>query len=138
MTSIHFGRSHAGGAIEPCVATSEVTVTSAQRDASIVLRNNAIVLKNNIPQSILAVSAEVKLGLTSPEQFNAIKAAMARAHKADRAGNRSACEQALADLKRLLRSAGTQTDDAQRWCGIGCWHEAADPKCPLYVRSRGL
>jgi hypothetical protein len=59
-------------------------------------------------------AAEVKLGLTSTEQFKAIKSAMARARKADRAGNGSACEQALADVKRLLGSAGTQTNDAQR------------------------
>ena len=64
------------------------------------------------PGSIAA--AELKLGLISPEQFNAVKAAMSRAREADGAGNRSACEQALADVKRLLDSASAQTNDARR------------------------
>jgi hypothetical protein len=64
------------------------------------------------PSSIAA--AQATRGQTSPEQFDAVKAAMARAREADGAGNQSACEQALADAKRLLDSAGTQTDDARR------------------------
>ena len=56
-------------------------------------------------------STSAAAGLTSPEQFKAVNSAMARARKADRAGNRSACEQALADVERLLSSGGTQTDD---------------------------
>jgi hypothetical protein len=39
---------------------------------------------------------------------------MSRAREADGAGNRSACEQALADVKRLLDSASAQTNDARR------------------------
>ena len=62
------------------------------------------------PSSIAA--AEAELGRT---QFNAVKEGpMARALEADSAGDRSACKQALAEVKRLLDSAGTQTDDAQR------------------------
>ena len=64
------------------------------------------------PSSIVA--AEAELGQISPEEFNAVNAAMARALDADGAGDRSACQQALADAKRLLGSAGTQTDNAQR------------------------
>ena len=48
----------------------------------------------------------------SPEEFNAVKSAVALALQADAVGDQSACEQALADPKRLLGSAGTQTDDA--------------------------
>jgi hypothetical protein len=59
-------------------------------------------------------AAEAELGEISPEALNAVNAAMARAVEADGAGDRSACEQALADAKRLLGSAGTQTDDVQR------------------------
>jgi hypothetical protein len=60
------------------------------------------------PSSIAA--AEAEHGQISPEEFNAMNAAMARAHEADAAGDRSACEKALADVKRLLGSAGTQTE----------------------------
>ena len=59
------------------------------------------------PSSIAA--AEAEHGQLSPEEFTAVNAAMAQALKADGAGDRSACEQALADAKRLLGSAGTQT-----------------------------
>jgi hypothetical protein len=46
--------------------------------------------------------AEVKLGDASPEQAKAVEAAMAEARKADGAGDRSACERALADAQRAL------------------------------------
>ena len=59
-------------------------------------------------------AAEVAGGQTSPEQYNAVKAAIARAIEADSAGNQSACEQALADAKRAMGLAGPQTDDARR------------------------
>ena len=59
------------------------------------------------PSSIAA--AEAEHGQLSPEEFTAVNAAMAQALKADGAGDRSACEQALADAKQLLGSAGTQT-----------------------------
>ena len=59
------------------------------------------------PSSIAA--AEAEHGQLSPEEFTAVNAAMAQALKADGAGDRSACEQALADARRLLGSAGTQT-----------------------------
>ena len=64
------------------------------------------------PQSISR--AEVGLGEISPEQFDAVLASMTRARKADGSGDQSACEQALADVKRLLGSTGTQTDGARR------------------------
>jgi hypothetical protein len=54
------------------------------------------------PNSIAA--AEVKLGETSPEVLNAVETAMARAVDADAAGDQSACEQALADAKRIIGS----------------------------------
>jgi hypothetical protein len=64
------------------------------------------------PSSIAA--AEAQHGQLSPAEFNAVNAAMARALEADGAGDRSTCEQALADAKRLLGSAGTQTNDTVR------------------------
>jgi hypothetical protein len=52
------------------------------------------------PDSIAA--AEAKLGEISPESVQAIEAGMARARDADRAGDQSTCEQALADVQRIL------------------------------------
>src|SRR5215813_4109160 len=51
------------------------------------------------PGSVAA--AESKLGELSPATVDATKAAMARAREADRAGDQSACEQALAEAHRL-------------------------------------
>jgi GTP cyclohydrolase FolE2 len=47
--------------------------------------------------------AEVKLGVASPEKVKAIDEAMVRAIEADRKGDRSGCERALADARRVLR-----------------------------------
>ena len=52
------------------------------------------------PDSI--AEAEVKLGVVSGQETKTIDAAMARARKADRAGDRSACDQALAEARRAL------------------------------------
>ena len=52
------------------------------------------------PGSIAA--AEVNLGDISPEKIQAVEALMARAREADRAGDQSACEQALAEVQRVF------------------------------------
>ena len=52
------------------------------------------------PDSI--AESEVKLGVVSEQATKAIGAAMARARQADRDGNQSACDQALADARRAL------------------------------------
>jgi len=52
------------------------------------------------PGSIAA--AESRLGDVPPEKVGAVVAAMTRAREADRAGDQSACEQALADVQRAL------------------------------------
>jgi hypothetical protein len=52
------------------------------------------------PGSIAA--AEARLGDVPPEKLRAVVAAMIRAREADRAGDQSACEQALAEVQRAL------------------------------------
>ena len=52
------------------------------------------------PGSIAA--AESKLGEVSSDQVKAVEAAMARARKADLANDKSACEQALAEVQRAI------------------------------------
>ena len=52
------------------------------------------------PGSIAAT--EVNLGDISPEKVQAVEALMTRAREADRAGDQAACEQALAEVQRIL------------------------------------
>jgi hypothetical protein len=52
------------------------------------------------PGSIAA--AEARLGDLPPQRMEAVAAAMARAREADRAGDQSACDHALADVRRVL------------------------------------
>ena len=52
------------------------------------------------PGSIAA--AESKLDELSSDTGEAVKAAMARARKTDLANDKSACEQALADVQRAI------------------------------------
>jgi hypothetical protein len=52
------------------------------------------------PGSIAAV--EERLGEVSPQRAAAVAQAMARARAADSAGDKSACEQALADIQRAI------------------------------------
>ena len=52
------------------------------------------------PRSIAA--AEAQLGELAPEKIDAARQAMVRARAADAAGDKTACEEALADAKRTL------------------------------------
>jgi hypothetical protein len=52
------------------------------------------------PESIAA--AEANLGDVSPEKVQEAEAFMTRARDADRAGDRSTCEQALAEAQRVI------------------------------------
>jgi len=65
------------------------------------------------PTESSMAAAEVETGQLSPEESTAVKQAIVRAREADGAGDKSACEQALADVKRLLGSPGSQTDDVR-------------------------
>ena len=47
-------------------------------------------------------AAVTGLGAVPPQQAEAVVAGMARAREADRAGDQSACEQALTDVRRAL------------------------------------
>jgi hypothetical protein len=60
----------------------------------------ALMHRQPTPGSIAA--AESRLGEISPQTIEAVAAAMARAREADRAGDKGACEQALADVKDAI------------------------------------
>jgi hypothetical protein len=52
------------------------------------------------PRSMLTV--EERMGEISPQTVHAVEESMARARAADGAGDKTACEQALADVQRFL------------------------------------
>ena len=52
------------------------------------------------PKSI--AEAEIKLGDISAQKAQAVRGAMARARKADLAGDKAGCEQALADANKAM------------------------------------
>jgi hypothetical protein len=60
----------------------------------------ALVHRQPTPGSIAA--AESRLGEVLPGTVEAVATALARAREADRAGDKSACEQALADVQRAI------------------------------------
>jgi hypothetical protein len=60
----------------------------------------ALMHRQPTPGSIAA--AESRLGETSTAMPDAVTTAMARAREADRAGDKAACEQALADVERTM------------------------------------
>jgi hypothetical protein len=62
--------------------------------------SGALLHRQPTPGSIAA--AESRLGEMSAATVAAIAAGMARAREADRAGDQSACEQALTDVQRLI------------------------------------
>jgi hypothetical protein len=95
---------HAG----PC--SHEIDRVQAQVDARLEAKAGAgpiasespgaLAHRQPTPDSIAA--AESRLGELPPQKAEAIAAAMARARDADRAGDQSACEQALADVQRAI------------------------------------
>ena len=100
----------------PC--SPEITQVQEQIDASMHAKASGVVTApestaakmHHQPTASSMAAAEVEAGQLSPEESTAVKAAITRAREADGAGDKSACEQALADVKRLLGSAGTQTE----------------------------
>jgi len=62
--------------------------------------SNALLHRQPTPNSMAA--AEVAHGKISPEKAKVVRAAMARARKADQAGDKATCEQALAEVQRTI------------------------------------
>jgi hypothetical protein len=60
----------------------------------------ALMHRQPTPSSV--ATAEEKLGELSPEKMGAIRAAMAHAREADAAGDKAACERALAEAQALI------------------------------------
>jgi hypothetical protein len=62
--------------------------------------SNALLHRQPTPSSMAA--AEIAHGKISPEKAEVVRAAMARARKADQAGDKATCEQALAEVQRSI------------------------------------
>jgi hypothetical protein len=62
--------------------------------------SNALLHHQPTPRSMAAT--ELRLGEISPEKAKIIREAMARARDADQAGDKTACEQALAEIQRMI------------------------------------
>jgi hypothetical protein len=92
----------------PC--TQQIAQVQAQVDAK--LRANAVAgptapespaaLRSHQPTPQSIAEAESKLGVISQELTTAVTTGMARAREADRAGDQSACEEALAAVRHAL------------------------------------
>ena len=82
------------------------------------------------PRSIAA--AEEKLGEVSAETVAAVRQAMLRARAADSAGDKNACEQALADVATCDRSLDAALNGVQ--VAMSDWHKADMPSCTARVR----
>jgi hypothetical protein len=92
----------------PCSA--EIDRMQARIDAKLeakaaagpIWRESAEATMNRQPTPGSIAAAEARLGELSPQTVEIVKAAMARAREADRAGNQGACEQALAEVQRAI------------------------------------
>jgi hypothetical protein len=92
----------------PCA--HEIDRMQAQVDARLeakaaagpAARESTAATMNRQPTPESMAAAEARLGEVSPQKIEAVAAAMARARQADGAGDKSACEQALADVQRAI------------------------------------
>ena len=92
----------------PCA--HEIDRMQAQVDARLeakaaagpAARESTAATMNRQPTPESMAAAEARLGEVSPQKMEAVAAAMARARAADAAGDKSACEQALADAQRAI------------------------------------
>jgi hypothetical protein len=92
----------------PC--SHEIDRVQAQVDARLeakaaagpAARESTAATMNRQPTPGSIAAAEERLGEVSPQKVEAVAAAMARAREADSAGDKSACEQALADAQRAI------------------------------------
>jgi hypothetical protein len=74
----------------------------AKAAAGPAARESTAATMNRQPTPGSIAAAEARLGEVSPQTIEAVAAAMARARQADSAGDKSACEQALADVQRAI------------------------------------
>ena len=74
----------------------------AKAAAGPAARESTAATMNRQPTPGSIAAAEARLGEVSPQTVEAVAAAMARARKADSADDQSACEQALAEVRRAL------------------------------------
>jgi hypothetical protein len=74
----------------------------AQAAAGRYARESTVATMHRQPTPGSIATAESKLGEVSPEKVQAVEALLTRAREADRVGDQSACEQALAEVQRVF------------------------------------
>jgi hypothetical protein len=77
-------------------------ILEAQAGAGPSARESAAATMHRQPTPDSIAAAESKLGDVSPEKVQAVEALLTRAREADRVGDQSACEQALAEVQRVF------------------------------------
>jgi hypothetical protein len=77
-------------------------ILEAQAGAGPSARESAAATMHRQPTPDSIAAAESKLGDVSPEKVQAVEALLTRAREADRVGDQSACEQALAEVRRVF------------------------------------
>jgi hypothetical protein len=105
---ISFAASISASYAGPC--SDDVNNMQARMDAKLeakaaagpTAREGVFADMHNQPTSRSIVAAEERLGEVSPQTNDAVRQAMLRARAADSAGDKSACEQALADVQRAI------------------------------------
>jgi hypothetical protein len=109
LSAVAFATSTSASLAGPCAAEIDATVArfntalEANAAAGSTANQEAVVGGRHIqptPRSIAA--AEEKLGEMSAETIELVKQAMDRARAADSAGDKVACEEALAEVQRTI------------------------------------
>jgi hypothetical protein len=77
-------------------------ILEAQAGAGPSARESTAATMHRQPTPGSIAAAEAKLGDVPPEKIQAVEVLMTRAREADRAGDQGACEQALAEVQRVL------------------------------------
>ncbi|MGC1695045.1 MAG: hypothetical protein WA743_07195 [Pseudolabrys sp.] len=106
--AIAFAASISASYAGPC--SDKINSTQARIDAKLAAkaaagptaREGATAGMSDQPTPRSIARAEERLGEVSPQTVEAIKQAMLRARAADSAGDKNACEQALADVQRAI------------------------------------
>jgi hypothetical protein len=108
LSAAALAASTVAGYAGPC--SHDIDLTQSRVDAKLEAkaaagpsaRESSAATMHRQPTPGSLAAAESKLGEVSSDTVEAVKAAMARARKADLANDKSACEQALADVQRAI------------------------------------
>jgi hypothetical protein len=105
LSAAALAASTVAGYAGPCSQDIDLRVDAkleAKATTGMGARESTAAMMHRQPTPSSVAAAESKLGEVSSDTVEAVKAAMARARKADLANDKSNCEQALADVQRAI------------------------------------